>query len=68
MSPELLEKVKGFCTEEGIEYRDYPEYSGRFMYGKKTAGIMVNRHDYSEVMGAFDGLNSDNMGLDYIIY
>lgn len=43
----------------------YEGYSGRFMYGDKTWGVVVGPWEYDRQKSKF---RSDNLGLDFIIY
>lgn len=49
---------------KGEEPRIYENYSGRFMYGEKTCGVVIGR--YSSYQNK--KFRSDNLGLDTIIY
>lgn len=37
----LASFIRGFCAQSEGKYAVYEEYSGRYMYGQKTIGIVV---------------------------
>ena len=59
----LLRKLKD--NNPNTEAYLYEGYSGRFMYGEKTYGVVVGPWEYDRSKSKF---RSDNLGLDFIIY
>lgn len=76
----LRDLIKSFCDE--YEYGFYPDYSGRFMYGRTCVGFVcdcVNEaleelqgylqdNNYEDADSIEDLARTDNMGLSMIIY
>ena len=72
---EQAEKIVEWLTDHGIEAEVRKEYSGRNMYGKRTAavvskrvidiGIAVGALGYEELLSI---LSCDNMGLQFVVY
>lgn len=68
--------------ELDIDITEYPNYSGRGMYGKKTCGVVCSKSDFTTIIASVDltgeekkefvrevkNICSDNMGLDMIYY
>ena len=78
MQLELAKKIVNACYNQGKEARLYEDYSGRWMYGKETTGVVVdskdtiinavlnNPDDFKE----FDSnkLCSESLGYDTVVY
>jgi hypothetical protein len=68
-----MAKVSEVINEiaELIEGTVYPNYSGRFMFGKKCPGIVCSDPDYCEAEAHRRGFGHgkvDTLGLKYIVY
>ena len=48
----LADLIRGFCNEPENEFYDvYESYSGRYMFGRLTIGIVVKQgHSYLDMM------------------
>jgi hypothetical protein len=76
--------IINFCDDSDGKYEVYQNYSGRFMYGRRCIGIIVNRdYSYMEMIvhltrfleehdfddyDLIDGVAIDSLGLDTIVY
>ena len=74
--------IEDFCNQQdGCTF--YPSYSGRWMYGRTCVGIVIDDRVYENIVSLCDFLHdagilcvsdalgsiqSDNMGLSWIIY
>jgi hypothetical protein len=72
MKIEHAKQIVEFLESEGTEASLYEGYSGRFMYGKETAGVVTKSlGDVAYALGAL-GIRvkpkTDSMGLDIIAY
>lgn len=73
MDIEDAKQIVKFLEEDDAEVSLREGYSGRGMYGKTTAGIVVDTIGFVYyAMGRlgleFVELREDNMGLSYIVY
>lgn len=65
----MKKQTAGEILELDSDYSLRENYSGRFMYGKETYAVVVpSRADVGFLKKKYDGLKSDNMGKDYIVY
>ena len=78
MQLELAKKIVNACYSQGKDARLYEDYSGRWMYGEGTTGVVVdskdtiinavinNPDDFKE----FDSnkLCSESLGYDTVVY
>lgn len=67
----LWTDILSVLSQYGADYEEYEGYSGRCMYGRKSAvAFTVDRWDYAAVADDLRslGLSSDNLGMDYIFY
>lgn len=77
----IAKLVENFCDENG--YRFYRDYSGRFMYGKRCIGFVVDGgfadalvrlvdylrdNDIDSASEALGNVAHDSLGFDTIIY
>jgi len=47
----LADLIRGFCNVPDNDYEVYENYSGRYMFGRKTIGIIVQEgHSYLEMI------------------
>ena len=72
MTQEHAVVIKEFLEAQGHEVTLRPHYSGRFMYGRTTVGLVIRRAVFAEeaveALNLDISLSSDNMGLDHIVY
>lgn len=87
MTEQSIKKVIGamkeFCEQSDGYYRFYSGYSGRFMYGRRCAGIVTDASEAETVIDLLDYFDevgvkgaktvikkpaSDNMALSMIYY
>lgn len=74
MELDTVRKIHDALKREGISSTVAEEYSGRGMYGKTTAGIVINHGEDEfraiQVMGNFGvhDARTDNMGKGTIFY
>lgn len=73
MDIEDAKQIVEFLEEEGDEVTLREKYSGRGMYGKTTAGIVIDTIGFVYyAMGRLDlefvELREDNMGRSMIVY
>lgn len=78
----ICDLIEDFCNQQdGCTF--YPAYSGRWMYGRTCVGIVIDDRVYENIVSLCDFLHdagimcvrdalgsiqSDNMGLSWIIY
>jgi hypothetical protein len=74
MTTEQFKLVKQAARELEIPYKEYPNYSGRNMFGKATMGVVFDGAADTDMIEewidnncSFE-LRSDNMGKGYILY
>ncbi len=79
MSKDLHDAIMKIAQEEGTpedEVRSYPDYSGRYMMGDETYGVVGHRTDVLILAGRAieraklegEALTTDNLGHDTIVY
>jgi hypothetical protein len=78
-------KAAQLIVDQAYELEVYEDYSGRGMYGEKTAGVTGSLNDFFIAVGEImqssgeedrlivgealrDGISTDSMGMDTIIY
>lgn len=72
MKLEHAQQIVDHLNDEGIDATVYEEYSGRFMYGRTTAGVVTRHSDDVCIaigrLGIPHDPRRDSMGLDQIVY
>ena len=80
--PDIADLIEEFCeSRESCSF--YPDYSGRFMFGKLCVGIVIRDRVYgvlaelcdflysrgiTNVSAALGSICSDSLGMDTILY
>lgn len=72
MELKTAEKIVDKLEGQGIEASLYADYSGRGMYGRTTAGVVINSswntEDAKKVCRRLAKCSRDSMGLGTIFY
>lgn len=76
MNRAIRDKLLDLARDNGIDAEPYDDYSGRFMFGEKTAAIQIDRLTDAGLLeglyiangGKRLNLRTDNLGLGFIAY
>ncbi len=73
MQLEIAEELVEIGQENGLKCSLREKYSGRFMFGRTTAGVVTESIPDLIALAADNDIEivdyrQDNMGLDFIIY
>lgn len=72
MTEQAAKKIVAHLTEQGEKATVYEGYSGRFMFGKQTTGVVARSasliRDAAKELRIREKLSHDNLGLEMIVY
>ncbi len=66
MTPAQAKSLVRRIKQSGGDARIYEDYSGRFMYGEKTTGVVIGRYSFYDFKKS--KYRSDSLGFDTIVY